>query len=262
MSKIVNKADFDTEEYRTTCLVLREEFRYHRKPWEFVMIANTLEKAGMLVGGKTGIGFGVGTEPLPSYFLSKGCSITATDQPPSNDNTKNWTGSDQYCNSINDINKRGICTAEQMEMLTFEYMDMNYITRMNSKFDFVWSSCALEHLGTLQNGLWFIIRSLSLLKPGGIAVHTTEYNLASNTDTNFQHANCIYRKIDLDILEDTVNKLGCRMETVDYTRGTHEYDLFVDPGGWRPKIDETQPHLNLKIDGFDATSVLLVIHKL
>ena len=147
-----------------------------------------------------------------------------------------------------------------MERLTFTYMDMNYITRMNSNFDFVWSSCALEHLGTLQNGLWFITRSLSMLKPGGIAVHTTEYNLASNTDTNFQHVNCIYRKIDLDILEDTVNKLGCRMETVDYTRGTHEYDLYVDGKGWQPYKQE--PHLNLRIDGFDATSVLLVIHKL
>jgi len=260
MSKIVNKADFDTVSYKMLCAELKEDFRYHRKPWEFVMIAKTLFDNNMLMPGKSGIGFGVGTEPLPSYFLSKGCAITATDQPPTNTNTANWTGSDQYCNSIADINKRGICTEEDMERLTFTYMDMNYITRMNSNFDFVWSSCALEHLGTLQNGLWFITRSLSMLKPGGIAVHTTEYNLASNTDTNFQHVNCIYRKIDLDILEDTVNKLGCRMETVDYTRGTHEYDLYVDGKGWQPYKQE--PHLNLRIDGFDATSVLLVIHKL
>jgi hypothetical protein len=210
-----------------------------------------------------GIGFGVGTEPLPSYFISRGCTIVATDQPPNNDNTKNWTGSDQYTSSKAVLNSRGICNETEFnEQLTLDYLDMNYIPknyRDGQKFDFVWSSCALEHLGTLQNGLWFILRSLTLLRPGGIAVHTTEYNLSSNDKTNFANLNCIYRKQDLDVLGETVESFGYKMDMVDTTRGTHEYDLYVDGLGWRPYIQE--PHLNLRLDGFDVTSVLLTIRK-
>jgi hypothetical protein len=261
--KIVNKADFDTPEYRSTCAAMREDQVYHRKAWEFVMIANVLDKDGMLQPGKTGLGFGVGTEPLPAYFASRGAHIVATDQPMTNSNTQNWTGSAQYLTDKLALNKRGSCHPDVFDTnVELDYVDMNFIPanyRGGEKFDFLWSSCALEHLGTLQNGLWFIARSLSLLKPGGLAVHTTEYNLSSNTDTNFVHVNCIYREQDLAALKETIDSLGCEMLPIDYTRGTHEYDRYVDGAGWQPY--QREPHLNLRIDGFDATSVLLVIRK-
>ena len=59
MSKIVNKADFDTVSYKMLCAELKEDFRYHRKPWEFVMIAKTLFDNNMLMPGKSGIGFSI-----------------------------------------------------------------------------------------------------------------------------------------------------------------------------------------------------------
>ena len=54
---------------------------------------------------------------------------------------------------------------------------MNAVPDDLGRFDLVWSSCALEHLGTPQAGLDFIMRTLDLLEPGGLAVHTTELEL-------------------------------------------------------------------------------------
>ena len=53
--------------------------RLHRKIWEFCFIAQALDERGMLARGRRGLGFAVGTEPLPAMFASRGCAIVATD---------------------------------------------------------------------------------------------------------------------------------------------------------------------------------------
>jgi hypothetical protein len=61
------------------------------------------------------------------------------------------------------------------------------------------SSCALEHLGTLDGGLDFIVRSAELHFPGGVAVHTTKFNVLSNNSTIEHGENVIYRRRDISI---------------------------------------------------------------
>jgi hypothetical protein len=262
-SKIVNKADCDTDWYRNLVTEIKEKPKYHRKQWEFVMIATALEERGKLGIGNTGIGFGVGTEPLTALFANRGCKILATDQAMTTANAKKWTSTAQICSNIQDLNSRGICDKENFaNSVQFLNVDMNFVPANLGKFSFLWSSCALEHLGTLQHGLWFIMRTLELLKPGGVAVHTTEFNLSSDTDTNFVHEDCIYRKQDLKLLEKVVNAAGYTMAPLNFARGTHEFDKYVDPGGRFGYHDGFNgPHLNLKIGKFDATSILLIITK-
>ena len=48
---------------------------------EFIFILEKLRLNGCLEAGKKGLGFGVGTEPLSSYFVSQGCVVLATDEP-------------------------------------------------------------------------------------------------------------------------------------------------------------------------------------
>ena len=262
-NKICNKKDFDQGWFPEMCMNIVEAPKYHRKQWEFVMMAKALEERGLLVPGNKGLGFGVGTEPLPAYFASKGCEILATDQAITNDNAKNWIGSSQLCTSLQDLNNRRICPDDLFKRnVKFRNVDMNYIPADMDYYDFVWSSCALEHLGTLQNGLWFIMRTAALLMPGGVAVHTTEFNLSSNNETNTNSLNNIYREQDIDALIQTIRGLGLVTADPDYTRGKHNYDLYVDnwAGGWNDG-SENKPHLNLKVDGFDATSLILIIEK-
>ena len=53
----------------------------HRKMWEWLFIAEALRERGMLAPGRSGLGFGVGQEPLVALFADAGCDVVATDQP-------------------------------------------------------------------------------------------------------------------------------------------------------------------------------------
>ena len=46
----------------------------------------------------------------------------------------------------------------------------------------------------------FVINSMRVLKPGGVAVHTTEFNLSSNDDTIEARDLCVYRRRDIELL--------------------------------------------------------------
>ena len=143
-----------------------------------VFISQALAEAGLLRDGSRGLGFAVGREPLPSLFASFGVSVLATDAPTDLGTTRLWEQTAQYAANAAVLNERGICSEEQeRRLLRFERINMNTIPPNLRDFDFCWSSCALEHLGSLRAGVNFIRRSLDTLKPGGYAIHTTELNV-------------------------------------------------------------------------------------
>jgi hypothetical protein len=65
--------------YRAWCRAMHSPARFSRKQWEFVYILQSLQLAGMLQPGKTGLGFGCGREPLAGLLAQHGCTILATD---------------------------------------------------------------------------------------------------------------------------------------------------------------------------------------
>lgn len=82
----------------------------HRKLWEFVYIIQVLYENGCLKQGKTGLGFGVGTEPLTALFASMGCKILGTDLDFNEEQAKIWGNTNQNtCNDINLLNSFHIC---------------------------------------------------------------------------------------------------------------------------------------------------------
>ena len=87
------------------------------------------------------------------------------------------------------------------------------------EFDFCWSCCALEHLGSLSAGLRFIERSLDTLRPGGWAVHTTEFNLFSDAATVERGATVLYRQRDLKWLVEHLQRQGHQSAPLDLTLG-------------------------------------------
>jgi hypothetical protein len=83
-------ADFSTCWYKKqeAAIKIREIYDDHsaakvdfvnRKFWEWCVIAQALDEKLKLNEGCRGLGFAVGTEPLSSFFASKGCDILATD---------------------------------------------------------------------------------------------------------------------------------------------------------------------------------------
>ncbi|MBZ4655022.1 MAG: hypothetical protein JG781_2379 [Peptococcaceae bacterium] len=256
VSKLCNEQDFKTEWFKNCCVKLQEPFKYHRKLWEYCFIYESLLERGYLQPGKKGLGFAVGKEPLTAAFASHGCRITSTDLELEKAQAQGWTLSNQHCNSILDLNKRGICDPYLFNSLvTFKYMDMNKIDNETfNVYDFTWSSCAFEHCGSIDLGKKFIINQMNCLKPGGIAIHTTEYNLSSNKNTIETGPTVLFRKQDIEWIVDNLRALGHSIN-IDYTVGKGEIESIV------AKQTDTDYHLRLHLDGYITTSIGLIITK-
>lgn len=131
---------------------------------------------------------------------------------------------------------------------------MNAIPEALRGFDFCWSACALEHLGSLEAGARFVESSLRTLAPGGVAVHTTEFNLSSNDDTVDAGHTVIYRRRDLEALAERLRARGHHVEPLDFDPGSGVLDRYVDVP---PFLAE--PHLRLRLERFDCTSIGLIV---
>lgn len=211
----------------------------------------------MLEPGKRGLGFAVGQEPLSSLFAQYGADILATDLYTADAQANGWVETGQHAEGFEAINKRGLCDDEELRRrVEFKFANMNHITPdLHGEYDFLWSSCALEHLGSLQNGIDFILNSLACLRPGGIAVHTTEFNVSSNSTTVEHGDTVLYRKCDIESLVSTLRKRNCTID-IDWKTGSTYADGFVDIP---PYKHET--HLKLQIDEYVVTSIGLIIRK-
>lgn len=228
----------------------------HRKVWEWAFICQALHERGMLAPGKRGLAFAVGQEPLPAFFASYGCEIVATDAPPEVIAEGSWKSTNQYAETIDALNARGLCDPQKFaEHVTFRHADMNNIPSGLRDFDFVWSSCSFEHLGSIALGAKFLANMTACLKESGVAVHTTEFNLSSNEDTIDNAPDVLFRKRDIEMMVNRLRAMGNGID-VDYTLGDLEKDRVVD----KPPYTHS-PHLRLMIGDYVTTSIGLIVEK-
>jgi SAM-dependent methyltransferase len=233
--------------------------RYHRKDWEFCAVVQALVERGVVGPGKRGLGFAVGNEPVASLLASLGSEIVASDAPTDLPGTATWNASSQHAASLDAVYKPALIERDAFDRLVqFVPLDMNAeFPFPPESFDFIWSCCALEHLGTLNHGAGFIIRSARLLRPGGIAVHTTEFNVSSNTETVASGQNVIFRRRDLEEIAQVLRREEKYIEALDFDPGDHPFDLRYD----RPPFysDPARQHIKLLLDGYISTSSLLIV---
>jgi 2-polyprenyl-3-methyl-5-hydroxy-6-metoxy-1,4-benzoquinol methylase len=268
-SMVCRYADFSQDWYKAkeSELKIREIYRGHsatdfdfvgRKFWEWCVISQALDERSMLQPGRSGLGFAVGTEPLASFFASRGCQILATDLNPKESNT-GWIERNEHAAYLDAVYHHQLIDRTQFnEQVSFQYADMRTLEGLSGAYDFIWSSCALEHLGTLQAGLDFIQASAKLLKVGGVAVHTTEFNVGSDSDTIEAGENVIYRQRDILALADTLRAQGKVLVPPDFDCGNHRFDIDYDTP---PYFVSGKPHIKLEIDGHVCTSYMLIIEK-
>ncbi len=236
---------------------MNEQPRFHRKQWEFVYNMQALWERGCIGPGKKGLVFAVGTEPAPSIFANYGCEILATDIFPQKGIEKGWTTDNQLCFGLESLNTRMLCEeAVFLEKVKYRAVDMNEIPDDLEEFDFNWSSCSFEHLGTIEKGLNFLKNQLKTIKPGGWAVHTTEFNVSSNDETQDNNDTVIFRYRDIERLIKELRESGHFVEDQDYSLGGMPEDFQVDTIPHQQDI-----HLKLQIDRFVVTSLGLIIQK-
>jgi hypothetical protein len=261
-SNVCRESHYRLPLYQYWCERLKEVPRYHRKQWEWVYLAHVLHERGMLVPGMRGLGFGVGTEPLVALFASLGAEILATDMDAEAACEAGWTVSAQHAGAnLAALNGRGICETRHFgDAVRYRCVDMNAIPGDLTGFDFCWSSCAYEHLGSIENGLAFVRNSMSVLRRGGVAVHTTEFNLSSNERTAATGATVLFRRRDFQALEAALAADGHMVAPFDFETGHESVENYVD----LPPFAQ-EPHLRLRLafgSGiYDTTSIGIVVVK-
>ncbi|MCE2576852.1 hypothetical protein [Komagataeibacter sp. FNDCR2] len=252
-----SSVDFQAQRFVEICREIDYDPMYHRKLWEWVFIIHHLRRKNMILPNKRGLVFGVGTEPLPSLFAKHGVRVVATDAPVDIIKDSGWTDTNQHSDNLEGIYKENIVNKEDFfNLVSHDHCDMNNINHKFNNFDFCWSSCCFEHLGNIQRGIDFVINSVEkTLKLGGVACHTTEFNLSSNEHTLEEGPTVIYRKRDIQELAFRLRQRGHEVDEVVFSNSQNAVDCFVD----LPPFHDGFPHIRLEIEKYVVTSVGLVI---
>lgn len=194
-----------------------------RKLWEYAFVLQAVSVYANCSEGSRGLAFGVGREILPAYFASRGAHILATDLV---EQEHDWQS-----RGVEELWRADLLAeADFLERVSFANCDMNAIPGEWTDFDFCWSVGSLEHIGGHQNGLDFIRSSLEALRPGGVAVHTTEFSVDA-PDDRFDHPELsIYCREDMEALALTLISEGHHI-VLNFNRGSSPKDHYIDLPG-------------------------------
>jgi 2-polyprenyl-3-methyl-5-hydroxy-6-metoxy-1,4-benzoquinol methylase len=265
-SRTCRQADIEHDWLRHWARVLNTAPVYHRKLWEDCFVLQALWGAGMLAPGRRALGFAVGREALPSILAAHGVAVVATDLDGSDARARDWIETDQHAGAKDGLFCPGVLDrAEFDRLVSFRPADMGRLPYdlQRGEFDLVWSVCALEHLGTLDRGMAFVEASIRCLKPGGMAVHTTEFNLDGAGGTLRRGSTVLYQRRHLEALGERLAAAGHRMLPLDDGHGEGMLDRFVDlppqehdPSPLGPVFP---PHLRLSVRGYPVTSAGIIV---
>lgn len=249
-SKPVTQADIESPWLWYWCQRLGTPVLYHRKIWEFAYALQVLWDAGMLQPGKRAIGFGCGEEPLPSLLAAFGVEVTITDQAEEAARRTGWTDiARQHTGSLDVAYRPEIVDRATFNRLaSVRYVDMTAINADLRDYDFCWSICAFEHLGSLAAGQKFVLDSMKVLKPGGIAVHTTEFNVDNSGKTHEGVSLCLYQQKHLEEIGQRLIEAGDQPAPMSFDAGTGPIDNFID---LPPYSFEAHDYLQALVSGED-----------
>lgn len=269
-SKASTQADLESDWAAYWISELKAARIFHRKLWEFAYVLQAVYESGLLHAGTRGLGFGCGEEPLPSYFAKHGVHITVTDLDPGKAAASGWIDTNQHTSSVDMVYQAHLVSREQFDKYTsLRYVDMNRIPADLLNYDFCWSICALEHIGSIQKGLDFIENSLRTLRSGGVAIHTTEFNFMNDDQTIDDWPTVLFQKQHFCELAERLRRQGHKVASLDFDVGDKPLDRFIDlpPYEWnwspyqRDIWKSESHHLKVSIDGFACTCFGIFIQK-
>lgn len=267
-SKGATQADIESDWAAHWASELKIPVVYHRKVWELTYVLQVMYEHGLLQEGRRGLVFGCGREPVPSYLASHGVQVTVTDLELQAAQQAGWVSTDQHLNALDAAFLPHLIDRETFDRLVeFQVADMNAIPATLRDYDFCWSICAMEHLGSIRHGLDFVENSLETLKPGGVAIHTMEFNVENDGPTFEDRSTSLFQRRHLEELAARLRQQGHWVADFDFFCGNRPMDNFIDLPPWPdvPPQDFIKHlesnHLKLGIAGFISTSFGIVVKK-
>jgi len=228
-SKPATQMDLDSDWATTWLAALKIPLIYHRKIWEYVYLLQALHEAGMLQEGRRGLGFGCGREPVASYLASQGVDLLVTDLPLEDMARAGWARTDQHAGDQDEAFHEHLVSYEVFDArVSHRPVDMNAIPEDLRNYDFCWSLCAFEHLGSIDKGLAFVENAMASLRPGGVAVHTTEFNYLDDRSTIEHGDTVLFQKRHFEALAERLIRAGHVVAPLDFFVGDQPLDRFID----------------------------------
>ena len=261
MGQVASGHHVDDPQYQVSSNALGEGNLFHRKHWEWVFIHATAERAGLLQPGKSALGFGVGREPLVSAFAAAGMGVVATDQSATTAGA--WADTGQHAQRARELHRPNLVSTDDFDRLVeFRPVDMTRLPDDLGTHDLVWSSCCFEHLGSPDAGFDFVRRAMRFVAPGGVAIHTTEFDTTrlrplktTGTVTAGDYV-CYYRRHEIAELAQLLRGDGFDAQVDLRVSRDHPMERKVDR---EPYTHD--PHLRVAMAGRIITSVGLVVRR-
>jgi hypothetical protein len=269
-SKPSTQADIASDWVAYWCGQLHIARVFHRKVWEFAYALQAIHEQGHLKPGARGLGFGCGEEPLPSYLASVGVDVTVTDLDPEQSATLGWRDSGQHTSNLEKAFKPDIVTREAFERhVRLAYVDMNAIPSELRNYDFCWSICSYEHMGSIAKGVDFMGNAMDTLRPGGLSVHTTEFNFLNDVETIDNAETVLFQKRHFTEMAQRLRANGHWVAELDFDVGSDPIDKFIDLPpflhDWQHHMKESwadsNSHIKCAFDGFASTCFGLIAVK-
>ena len=105
----------------------------------------------------------------------------------------------------------------------------------------------------------FVRQSTLLLRPGGVAVHTTEFNVSSNEVTVDRGGYVFYRQRDFEQVDRDLRQMRCGLARLDLYAGDGLLDVEYDTVPYERR--DPPHHVKLLLEGHVVTSALLIVRK-
>jgi len=201
ISKFANQDDFKMpwlKQYYSVVSGGPVGARLHRKIWELTYIMHIVNTMKLCTSDlQRGYVWAVGQEPLPSYFANLGCRITGSDMPETETSKIEWAATGQHSSNKDGMYHANLISSKETfdRLVDYRAENMNFLPPdIYGKYDFTWSTCSLEHVGSISLGQRFIMNSMDILKPGGLSIHSMEFTLSSLEDTVETGSTVLWRK--------------------------------------------------------------------
>jgi hypothetical protein len=250
-SKPTTQADIEARWCRSWCATLRERPRYHRRLWESAFVLQALFEADALISNAKVLALGPVDGSVISHLARsdvRSTVLSPTEPTHRDDLVDGYTFG-------NNVKFRPL--AEGLDGL--------------SGFDACWSIGNAGRMGSIRQGMDFILQTMEVLKPGGVAVHVFDFNFADDQQTIDNWPSVLFQRQHIEALAKEMQARGHAPRALDFHVGHQPLDRFIDippfdndqtvafSGLWRDGWQSA--HLKVAIDGFAVTSFGLICRR-
>jgi SAM-dependent methyltransferase len=263
LNRLCNIEDWENSEIKGTLAELQKlssEGLIHRKDWEWALGIIAMRRFGKLNEKSTAIGVGSGREAILFYLANKVKHVYATDLYK----VKDWI--EAAPSDFPENPKKYAPFPYKEDALTVMRMDGTKLEFPSESFDIAFSFSSIEHFGGGKNhsGALRSLREMErVLKPGGLAVITTEYIINDKEHPEFFNRRTIYSDL-IDKLErlKLVEPLDLRITSktldtvIDYSSA-----VYWDNSSSDDEFKKNHPLVLIRVGNILVTSLLLTLQK-